>query len=462
MIKLKKVAGILTAAAVAASLFSGCGEIAGKSNVTKITMWSGNSHSKSIMEEVAKKFNDTVGKEKKIYFDYVIKEGGSLSQAIDVALQNGDAPEILGTGDVYKMIANKQIVALDDLPGGKELIGEFEGKLYLNNNVYYGKTYTVPAVATTMGLIYNKTLFKEAGIVDENGEAKPPETWDELREDAKKLTKPSKKQYGIILPVKWGGWVESDIIAPSMASCGFSGYNPKTGKYDYSNTEYIMNTFLGIKKDASMFPGAEGMDNDSARAQFATGNIGMKFGFSFDAAVLNDQFSAKCDWGVAKWPTVDKNVHYRQRMSSSSVCGLINSSVLENGKAEAVMEVVKYLASKDTTKYLYFGGVEIPFDGEIINECNAEKDKELPRGWSDFADMVKISQRYAPEPNSEMGSNPNISERFVNEVWSGKSTPHELIEDYTKIKNDAVKKYYELHSDESLSDYIIPDWDTQL
>ena len=76
--------------------------------------------------------------------------------------------------------------------------------------------------------------------------------------------------------------------------------------------------------------------------------------------------------------------------------------------------------------------------------------------------MVKISQRYAPEPNSEMGSNPNISERFVNEVWSGKSTPHELIEDYTKIKNDAVKKYYELHSDESLSDYIIPDWDTQL
>ena len=84
MIKFKKVAGILTAAVVAASLFSGCGEIAGKSDVTKITMWSGNSHSKSVMEEVAKKFNDTVGKEKKIYFDYVIKEGGSLSQAIDV------------------------------------------------------------------------------------------------------------------------------------------------------------------------------------------------------------------------------------------------------------------------------------------------------------------------------------------------------------------------------------------
>ena len=140
MNKFKKVAGILTAAAVAASLFSGCGDIAGKSDVTKITMWSGNSHSKSVMEEVAKKFNDTVGKEKKIYFDYVIKEGGSLAQAIDVALQNGDAPEILGTGDVYKMIANKQIVALDDLPGGKELIGQFEGKLYLNNKGYYGET----------------------------------------------------------------------------------------------------------------------------------------------------------------------------------------------------------------------------------------------------------------------------------------------------------------------------------
>ena len=34
--------------------------------------------------------------------------------------------------------------------------------------------------------------------------------------------------------------------------------------------------------------------------------------------------------------------------------------------------------------------------------------------------------------------------------------------DQVKLAPDAVKKYYDSHSDESLSDYIIPDWDTQL
>ena len=459
MIKVKRFITMLLAIVMTLCVFTGCRNSTSSSDYITITMWSGNSHSKKAMEEIADKFNQTIGKEKGIYFEYIVKAGGSLSQAIDVALQNGDAPELLGTGDMEKMIANKQVVALDDLPGGKEFIAQYEGKTYLNNNVYYGKTYTVPTTATTQGLIYNKEMFKAAGIVDENGEAKPPKTWDEFREVAKRLTNPAKKQYGVILPIKWGGWFNSDILTASMPSCGFSGYNPKTGKYEYSNTEYIMNIFLGIKEDKSMFPGAEGMDNDSARAQFAAGNIGMKFGFSFDVAVLNDQFSAKCDWGVAPQPTLDKNVRYRQRMSSGTVCGVVNSSVLETGKAEAVMTVIKYLSGEETAKYLYSQGVEIPYDSKIVEEVD---DSELPKGWKDFADLVSISERYAPEPFSEMGSNIDIGERFVNEVWTGKLTPAELIEDFTKIKNDAVAKYYEVHSDESLSDYIDEDWDTGL
>ncbi|UKI35907.1 MAG: extracellular solute-binding protein [Clostridiales bacterium] len=36
------------------------------------------------------------------------------------------------------------------------------------------KTYRLPVSVTTMGLIYNKDMFKSAGIVDEKGEAKAP------------------------------------------------------------------------------------------------------------------------------------------------------------------------------------------------------------------------------------------------------------------------------------------------
>ncbi|TQJ87659.1 extracellular solute-binding protein [Streptomyces sp. SLBN-31] len=46
---------------------------------------------------------------------------------------------------------------------------------------YQGKTYGVPLVTDTLALVYNKALFKKAGITE------APETWDELKADAAKV-----------------------------------------------------------------------------------------------------------------------------------------------------------------------------------------------------------------------------------------------------------------------------------
>lgn len=53
----------------------------------------------------------------------------------------------------------------------------------LSSNVYEDKTYGVPQVTDTLGLMYNKALFEEAGLDPEA----PPTTWDEVREAAKTL-----------------------------------------------------------------------------------------------------------------------------------------------------------------------------------------------------------------------------------------------------------------------------------
>ena len=50
---------------------------------------------------------------------------------------------------------------------------------------YKGKTFAIPNNTDTRLLFYNKKLFRDAGIVDAKGEAKPPQTWDELLADAK-------------------------------------------------------------------------------------------------------------------------------------------------------------------------------------------------------------------------------------------------------------------------------------
>ncbi|MFH9083515.1 extracellular solute-binding protein [Streptomyces sp. NPDC017673] len=58
--------------------------------------------------------------------------------------------------------------------------GKFEPNL-IKQAQYEGKTYGVPLVTDTLALVYNKALFKKAGITE------APKTWDELKADAAKI-----------------------------------------------------------------------------------------------------------------------------------------------------------------------------------------------------------------------------------------------------------------------------------
>jgi multiple sugar transport system substrate-binding protein len=78
---------------------------------------------------------------------------------------------------------------------------------YTVNDRYYGIP-AGPYSGYIMGLFYNKKLFKAAGIVDNKGEAKPPETWDEFVATAVKLTDRKKNisGFGICAATGAAGW----------------------------------------------------------------------------------------------------------------------------------------------------------------------------------------------------------------------------------------------------------------
>lgn len=70
-----------------------------------------------------------------------------------------------------------------------------------------GKVYFVPRTIYSMGLYINVPLFKEAGLVDESGIPKAPDSFEELRKTAK-LIKEKTRKYGFVFPAKdrFGGW----------------------------------------------------------------------------------------------------------------------------------------------------------------------------------------------------------------------------------------------------------------
>ena len=72
---------------------------------------------------------------------------------------------------------------------------------------YNGMRYTLPYQTNSLAVLYNKRLFREAGIA-------PPETWDELARTARRLTNDfdgngTPDQHGLMLPLgqrEWTVW----------------------------------------------------------------------------------------------------------------------------------------------------------------------------------------------------------------------------------------------------------------
>lgn len=75
-----------------------------------------------------------------------------------------------------------------------------------------GKYYGIPKSAYSMSMMYNVNLFKEAGLVDENGVPIFPQTWDELAQTAVTIKEKTGKP-GFFFPTtsNHGGWMFTNI-----------------------------------------------------------------------------------------------------------------------------------------------------------------------------------------------------------------------------------------------------------
>ncbi|MBQ7976620.1 MAG: carbohydrate ABC transporter substrate-binding protein [Clostridia bacterium] len=423
--------------------------------ITTISIWHPNTHAKKYFEEKVAEYNETTGRKKGIKIQYECKP--NLVNLMPASLADGTAPDIvmeLSDMATQQAAEKGQIVALNDIPGGQEIIDKYEDYIYPNG--FDNKTYKVPYHVYTRALIYNKDMFKAAGIVDENGEPTPPTTYDEVAEYAKRLTNPDKNQYGIIIPVKWIVW-SNEWFGVLMNSTGSRGYDPKTGTYDYSCIRPLAEMYYKIKANGSYMPGAESLDLDPARACFAEGNIGMKFSMSYDVGVLTDQFPAKCDWGVAQLPFVDENIKYMQDAQVNQFACVNAKSVEEKG-ADKILEVYKWFISDEIMKDMYKKGYFIPILYDTIKDIPVNE-IEAPKQWIDYGNLLKISVNSPAEMPRDYGDDLHHSKCIRAYLWTQKWTVDEVIDYINRASADGIVRYKEKHPGFNGDVYIKKDWD---
>lgn len=60
-------------------------------NLTKVTIWTGDSHSKNIINGLVEEYNKTKGKELGIQVEYSVKDG-NMAQNLEMAIASNQAP----------------------------------------------------------------------------------------------------------------------------------------------------------------------------------------------------------------------------------------------------------------------------------------------------------------------------------------------------------------------------------
>ncbi|KIL42244.1 sugar ABC transporter substrate-binding protein [Gordoniibacillus kamchatkensis] len=141
-----------------------------------------------IEQDIAKKFEESHPNTKIQVEAY----GDGFDQKLAAAIGANDAPDVMYMWDFPTYHSNLE--TLDDYINSDPDLKKDDFYPGLFNYVKIdGKSYGLPAGFTTRVMYYNKKLFDAAGV------AYPKEgwSWDDLRDMAKKLTDPSKKQYGI-------------------------------------------------------------------------------------------------------------------------------------------------------------------------------------------------------------------------------------------------------------------------
>lgn len=220
-----------------------------------------------------------------------------------------------------------------------------------------GNTYGIPTGFTSRVVYYNKKLFDAAGA------AYPTAgwTWDDFREAAKKLTDPSKKQYGFGIraendPYDLQGFVWSNggsFISPDgKAIEGFMN-GPET-------VEAVQMFGTMLKDKYAVLVG--GKNQQSGNDVFKAGKIAM-----WESGVwpLEGFKEAKMDFGTVEIPT------FAGKLLKGVLAESAISITKDSQNKEIAWEFVKFMISKEIIMTITS---DLPVRKSVVLEKNLEQD----------------------------------------------------------------------------------------
>lgn len=333
----------------------------------QLKYWTDDRHDQEYIKELINKFNETNGDNIQVELT-VMSE--NYAQSVDIAFSSNQAPDVLRlkSANTSGFVKKGYLAPIDEY-FTDDLKAKFGSLLIDDVNRFDGKVYSLANTGLTMRLVYNKDLFAKAGI--EN----PPKSLQEMVEDAKKITEVGKAEgiYGFALNFKNPKQAFDRSVREILSLSGYQGlgFDLKTGQFDFEPYSQVIEYFKQMHKDGSILPGAEALDIDPLRAQFAAGKIGMYLSFSTEPGVYMDQFPTEINWGGALAPTLDGEIKGTSEIVSAGTWLGISA---QSANKEAAWKFMQYMYGDEVLKTYHEKGFGIAIVPSIVEQA---KDPEI-------------------------------------------------------------------------------------
>ncbi len=410
----------------------GCGGSGVVEEKADITVWHWMTDREKTFEELGKKYKEETGI--KVSFElYAPSE--AYGQKVRASAQTSTLPDVYGLlaekKDFAAFIKAGHILNLKEYMNGPEYDGTgqwrdafFEKALdvnvFLPNNglgVEPG-IYGVPIDVTTIQFLYNKDLFRKAGLDPED----PPDTWEEFLEAGRAL-----KAVGISGFVSgWGEIWMIDCFASNYAM-NIMGKDKVVatirGDVPYTDPDWIkvFSLFKEMVDEGMLASGIVTMVNKTAEQIFANGRAAFAFNGS---------------WCVNVYKGMTPNLNYAAMMPPKAneenpmyIWGGAGASFIVNNKSpnrEKAIEFLKWLTAKEQQIYLSKETNNLP--------ANKKSLVDLPPILSQFADDMDNTTHPNVLPVNEYSQVLEFFTKGIQSIIIGEKTPEEVARKVQEVK----------------------------
>lgn len=339
---------------------------------------------------------------------------------LETSATGGSLPDLfwLNAANIQKYARGKVLLPISDqIKNDNVDLSKFP-KALVDIYTVDGNNYGMPKDYDTIGLWYNKELFDKAGLKypDENW------TWDDLVENAKKLTDSGKGIYGFASQLDpQQGWYNT---VPQAGGYILNNDRTKSG-YDDPATIKGIKFLYDMINTYKVSPTLAQMTDTPVLSLFESGKVAMIFGGSWSQIEFAKNEYTKDKVDVTMLPKGEKR--------AVVIHGLGNVIAANTKHPKEAWEFAKFLGSEEANKIQGETGTVIPaYEGTQDAWVKSNPNFNLQV----FIDMTKDAIPYPASVETRKWQ--LIETETLTKAWSGKMSIDDALKELKKKVDDVL------------------------